>query len=460
LEFAGDLFEMEDQRNWIDASFKTFCTPLRLPFPVEVRADTQIDQSVTVRLKGAPETVASTTQAPALSIDRTVVGALPKIGLSQGETPLTPQEIDLLARLKLGHLRTEIHLSHREWRSGWSRAVREARALNVPLEAAVFISDEFESELKAFADTLDSMEVRVARWLVHHESNWGAEERWLVPARRLLASYAGRAPVFAGTPGNFCELNSNRVPTESIDGVCFSAQPQEHAQDHRSLVENCAALFDAVESARQFCGQLPIAVTPLTLRKRVNPYATGPAAEPVAGELPSTVDPRQMSLFGAGWTLGSLKYLAEAGVDSVTLYETTGWRGVLEIESGSRLPELFPSQPGMVFPIYHVLADVGEFAGAEVLPCQSTRPLEIHGLALRKRGATRLLLANLAPQRTQVSIRGAAGQVHCQVLDESTYERASVQPEKFRAEPGATLHAADGRLDIALPPLAYARLDW
>ena len=29
-EFEGDLFEMEDQRNWTDGSFKTYCTPIAL----------------------------------------------------------------------------------------------------------------------------------------------------------------------------------------------------------------------------------------------------------------------------------------------------------------------------------------------------------------------------------------------------------------------------------------------
>ncbi|MEZ4515963.1 MAG: hypothetical protein R3C44_03665 [Chloroflexota bacterium] len=29
-DFEGDLFEMEDQRNWTDGSFKTYCTPLAL----------------------------------------------------------------------------------------------------------------------------------------------------------------------------------------------------------------------------------------------------------------------------------------------------------------------------------------------------------------------------------------------------------------------------------------------
>ena len=34
--FEGDVFEMEDQRNWSDASFKTYSRPLSLPFPVTI----------------------------------------------------------------------------------------------------------------------------------------------------------------------------------------------------------------------------------------------------------------------------------------------------------------------------------------------------------------------------------------------------------------------------------------
>ena len=36
IAFEGDIFEMEDQRNWTDASFKTYCTPLEIPYPVEL----------------------------------------------------------------------------------------------------------------------------------------------------------------------------------------------------------------------------------------------------------------------------------------------------------------------------------------------------------------------------------------------------------------------------------------
>ena len=40
VRMEGDTFEMEDQRNWTDASYKTYCTPLDLAFPVEIAAGT------------------------------------------------------------------------------------------------------------------------------------------------------------------------------------------------------------------------------------------------------------------------------------------------------------------------------------------------------------------------------------------------------------------------------------
>ncbi|MBC8138031.1 MAG: hypothetical protein H8F28_19290, partial [Fibrella sp.] len=49
VAFSGDVFEMEDQRNWLDASFKTYSTPLALPSPVLVKAGERVRQTVTVR---------------------------------------------------------------------------------------------------------------------------------------------------------------------------------------------------------------------------------------------------------------------------------------------------------------------------------------------------------------------------------------------------------------------------
>ena len=50
IVLEGDLFETEDQRNWGDASFKTFCTPLSRPFPVELQTGDHIFQRINFRL--------------------------------------------------------------------------------------------------------------------------------------------------------------------------------------------------------------------------------------------------------------------------------------------------------------------------------------------------------------------------------------------------------------------------
>jgi hypothetical protein len=46
LTFEGDIFETEDQRNWTDSSYKTYSTPLSLPFPVSVTKGEKINQRI------------------------------------------------------------------------------------------------------------------------------------------------------------------------------------------------------------------------------------------------------------------------------------------------------------------------------------------------------------------------------------------------------------------------------
>src|SRR5439155_21209637 len=145
-------------------------------------------------------------------------------------------------------------------------------------------------------------------------------------------------------------------------------------------------------------------VTPITLRPRFNPQASAPEA-PRPGTLPSRIDARQMSLFGAGWTLGSIRYLAESGADSATYYETTGWGGIMEGAVEPPLPNLFRAFAGGVFPVFHVLADVGELGpGAEAQVLHSSDPLGVDGFILRAGGRARLLLANFSPRIQYVRI--------------------------------------------------------
>ena len=167
-----------------------------------------------------------------------------------------------------------------------------------------------------------------------------------------------------------------------------------------------------------------------------------------------------MSLFGAGWTIGSLKHAVDGGVASLTYYETTGWLGLMETERGSPLPDRFPSIPGSVFPVYHALADVGEFAGGHAVGSSSSEPLRIDGIVLRKGGRARALIANLTDEPQEVAVVGIGDRVRLKVLDEVNVHHAMVCAEAFRLEPGEPIRAVDARLEIRLLPFALARIDW
>ena len=109
-------------------------------------------------------------------------------------------------------------------------------------------------------------------------------------------------------------------------------------------------------------------VSPVTFIGRSGPFPAGP---PRDDGLPPTVEVRQASLFGAAWTVGSIKALAEIGAASVTYFETTGWKGIVERDEGSPMPDRFPSTPGSVFPLYHVFADVADWKEGELLQARS-----------------------------------------------------------------------------------------
>jgi hypothetical protein len=466
VAFQGDVFEMEDQRNWTDASYKTYCTPLAVPFPVEVKAGDKIQQSVSISLDGQGSDTDEVSDDDWVTFAPTGKGAvpLPEIGLgmaSHGQA-LTDEDLMRLRALNLSHLRVDLHLSQKNWRSALDRAAKEVSTLGVKLEAALFVSDNAQVELSALGEALAEAKPDVARWFIFHEEEKSTSAGWVKLARETLKNYDTHPPLGGGTQTYFTELNRNRPPLKELECVVYSLNPQVHAFDHASLAETLEAQSWTVASARKFVGNLPISVSPVTLRPRSNPNATGQDAETESGKLPAQVDPRQMSLFGAGWTLGSLKYLSESDVRSVTYYETSGWRGVQQTSEGSKEPGLFHAKPSVAFPLYHTLAYFGGVKHGEIVPSVSSHPLRVEGAILRKGNWVRFLVANLTQkeQKIRVSYAGLKGTVRLEAMDETVFEEATEFPERFRLRKteiqGVTIvEVKDEVFEWILKPLAF-----
>ena len=466
VRFDGDTFEMEDQRNWTDASYKTYCTPLDLPFPVEVTAGTHIQQSVTLHLLGTlpPVTVTISDSQPRLvqfTVSRDHVGHMPRLGLSvagHGRALTTP-EAQRLRRLNLTHLRVDVRFDQPAWQQRLRRALDEVQAFGLALELALHLTADLTADLLAIRSLLDARRPTIATWLLFRQGVVSTPPEVVQQARHHLGSYSPSALFAGGTDAFFTQLNRNRPLMAGLDLMTYSLNPQVHAFDNLSLVETLPVQTVTLASAHHFSAGRPVMVSPITFKMRFNPAATTPDEDPLPGVLPSQVDVRQMSLFGAGWTLGSIKAMALGGAYSVTYYETTGWLGVMELMNGSSLPDQFPSTAGAVFPLYHVLADIGEYAGADVLHCASSDPQMVDGLALCKGQATRIVLANFTAQTYTVQLNGLRETAHLRRLDEYTAAQALSNPEVFRAQAGQALIATDGGLTLDLTPFAVARLD-
>jgi hypothetical protein len=473
VSFSGDIFEMEDQRNWTDASFKTFSTPLRLPYPVEVKQGTKIVQTLTLtlqdeRTQAEDKGAAQPAEAAPLSFTLDAPSAatpLPLIGLAMAShgQPLTEREVARLKALHLDHLRVDLIPSDPAYPELLKRAKAEASALGVPLDVALRLSDKADEELDQFKNMLDQVKPPVATWLVYplHEQFWGgsATNEVLDLAHKHLGGYDPAARFGAGTNADLIFMLRTPPDLSQVDVVTFSMVPQVHAFDNSSIVETLAAQAVSVKSARRLAEGLPVMVSQVTFKMRFNAYATAPEPPTPPGQLPPPVEIRQMSLLGAGWTAGSIKYMAQSGAHRVTYYETTGWRGVMEIEDGSPVPDKFRSLPGSVFPLYHVLADVGEFAGETVIPTTSSDALKVNGLALHKNGQTRVLLANLSRERQHVSVHNLSSRVQVRRLNETNAEEAMESPEDFRASEAEVLETTKGTLNLTLLPYAVARID-
>lgn len=468
LDFEGDLFEMEDQRNWTDASFKTYCTPLSRGFPHLVRQGQHIRQSFRVTAPGMPaDEPQRSSQAIQLSLGEDTGRTLPTTGFSMPSdgTRLTPGEIERLRLLKPDHLRVDVHLTG-DYSTSLEHAMQVAQSLHCSLEIALFVREEVDAGgWTRFIASLQRGGAGVARVLVFQEGAQTAHASettspgLVESARRHLSQIAPRAAFVGGTDMYFCELNRTRPRVAAMDGISYTIIPQAHAFDERSLTETLEAQAETVKSAQAFADGRPIIVSPITFKRRYNPHATVAEAQPAEGELPDAVDPRQMSLFGAAWTVGSIKYLSESGASSLTYFETTGWQGLMERAGGSPLPARFPSAPGMAFPLYSVFADIAEWKGGTLKACASSQPLSAAALAIEHAGSLHLLVANFTATRQRIVIGPLAGtQVWLRSLDAGTAREAMFEPERFhQAKQQAQLQ--DHELALEIAPYATLRVD-
>ena len=197
----GDVFQAEDQRNWIDASTKIYSTPVTLPKPVTVPRGTRIAQRVTLRLRTARGDAARITPAPfvvdradgALRFGDGRTGRLPAIGVRTAGAVRHANPAHLRVDLDLaGDAAPATLAAHRV-------AARQVTA-SPPLELALHLPDDAGAAARAL-ERLDLDGLAVARVLAFTIGHDTTQPATLDAVRAWRARHAGHAsvPIATGT---------------------------------------------------------------------------------------------------------------------------------------------------------------------------------------------------------------------------------------------------------------------
>lgn len=351
--FEGDCFESEDQRQWGDASYKTYVRPLALPWPYELTAEQPLEQSVTVSWSKAA-------QMPAYDREKIVRAFL---------YPTAPQLATKKAAKGLKFPETALVLDAADARRLAANTGDVAAVSPQRLLCHVDVSQgDAEAQIAAFAQLqsaqplliydaelicgfqLEPLDELTQLREFMHKYGYRPDSVLVCPAvdrqstppgsewpscPPLEAVHQASAAVFSdlqrggGMVSFFPELNRKRPPLALLNFVSHGLCPTVHAADDLSVMETLETIPHISRSARAIMGKREYRIGPATIAMRQNPYGQRTMPNPDQLRLcMADDDPRHRAQFGAAYAMGLATALAPAGVSVWTPAALYGPRGL------------------------------------------------------------------------------------------------------------------------------------
>lgn len=325
ITFEGDTFEMEDQRNWSDASFKTYCRPLGLPFPYALAAGTTVVQRIVARFNPASGGTEST--APP---QQTCSVVMPEILLAiepgwWGGT--LPTGAGLLLRMGKG--------------IAWSkRELVEVTRTGAAIDLECVLPDDQDpvASLSEMAELLKSAGIAPRHVIALPQTylkSYQPSGPWpsgigLPAAAAAAAKQFSGARLGVGVLTNFTELNRCQPVSGVGDFITHGNSAIVHEADDVSVWQTLEALPSIFSSAKAIGGSRSYRLGLCAIAMRSNPY--GASLSPNPTDMPCTMtdyDPRQRTSFAAAYAIAVAALAAKAGAEAVALCTPCGPFGLV-----------------------------------------------------------------------------------------------------------------------------------
>lgn len=444
-QLPGEDYELEDQRNNADASFKTYSRSNCMPRPYVLRQHQPWTREVHLCLQSAPPPAPTSVHAPVTLRLREDASSLMRLGLA-----ITPEMtrnpaawmLALMADWRPAFLQLTLWPETSMDAVDWSgvRALLQAADATLRLDLC-----GREGLGQAGAD--DAVCHALAQQLAFAGVVPAAVAALPcgVTAANFLREVFPHAVIGGGTPHFFAQLNRLEL-RGGEDFMSFTLCPIVHGADDEAVMNGLQSLPSMLATARSRHPGRQWHIGPSALSARASPLGRQPKTDGQRRMPLASCDPRSRGLFGAAWLLGHLAVASRADVQALTLPPLVGEDGLWHM--AGKMHQMTPSAA--------MLQICMRWSGIEEVLLQTANgsvPERQTWAAIAGRTAQgrQILLANLSADAQQVHWPDG-GQWQC--LDAQSWIK---HQDAFKCSPWQALGACP--VHLVLPPYALAWID-
>ena len=326
----GDVFELEDQRNNADASFKVYSRSNFMPRPYRLRAGQSVRQAVELQLTNPaalalPKPAANRSGIEATSAPRLGIG----IGIERTDAAHAVALAPWLGQLAPQHLHLRLDAADSpavDWAG--IQSLLEAAGARLRLDLTRVPEGGADQALARLA-----MALAAAGITPESVTPFPSTPPVVDAARRALPG----SSIGGGTPYFFTQLN-RLEDLGRVDYLSFSTSALVHGADDESVMAGLQSLPWMMETLASIHPGVPVRVGTSAIGMQASPLGAQPDSDGSRRLALARHDPRSRALFGAAWLLGYVASCVAAGADSLSMLMLLGPSGLLREQAGRLRP--------------------------------------------------------------------------------------------------------------------------
>ena len=340
IKLNADMpFECEDQRNWSDASFKTYYRPLSEPYPYKLSKNISLTQSIKIDIASS----SSEKKNLKKSMQNLTKSTIPTLFEHCNLHDYEQNSVDITDK-KIIRIDTTESTWHEDLKGIMQFLIKDELLMEIILP-----DDEQQSDiiLKKLSAVISQNTYIVPLPKAYLKSYQPLDDfpLALTPSQSLVLAnrYFDKKYLGCGVLTYFPEFNRHGVASHLAGFIYHSNTATIHDTSDKAVMQTLESMPYIYETALVKTGSyMPYKLGLSTIALQSNPYGNSIGGNELRiRETMSGFDPRHNALFGASWVVGFVASLLNYDIDSFCFSSSKG--------------SFSSSKNGQLYPIFHIL---------------------------------------------------------------------------------------------------------